>query len=666
MQGTKPERFDIAFIGLGAANSLLAMRLSDRGLLQNKRVVVIDPTWNAVLERTFCFWSTPEQVAALQIDNLVSHSWHTVQVPGIAEQCIAPMHYYHVGGAAVRENALHVLNACDAVFLQHPMQGEPLRKEDGYLIHTDWVVVVAEKVFDSRPPGFSASERHQAHLLQSFRGWMVSTPTPCFDPAKMVLMDFNVPQSGATQFMYLLPFSEHSALVELTRFGRTRLTEEEAFPVLHAYVSQLDKSYSVTSKESGVIPMSSCAMDVQDHGPGWIPTGTRAELLKPTTGYAFHDMAADALFQADHFSKAQPRSRKPTAARFAFYDRLLLKILEQKPEQGKRVFRSLFRNTSISTVLHFLKENTRLSEEARIFSRLPIPLFLGMAAKECLYKLGKLPTPVYGMLLTSLFLCFSFLGLDSISWTILGAGFLVVGLTHGALDHLTSVRIENKGMLLRFVIKYLFKGALLGVVWMLTPVLALVLFILYSAWHFGQADYIELKKKHNWKSIAWGLGILLNILLLHSSETVKVLDQIPGLNASTLVAAVPSTVITLCAVLTLCFTFILAVRERSLNMLMTVAYVLASGLLPLLISFGIYFVAQHSMNGWRHLISGLEQDFKPLFIQSLPFSMGAALIILLFMLSDTSHYTGIFFILLSCLSIPHVFSMHHFYRRIAR
>ncbi|MFM1744206.1 MAG: hypothetical protein RLZZ630_143, partial [Bacteroidota bacterium] len=236
----------------------------------------------------------------------------------------------------------------------------------------------------------------------------------------------------------------------------------------------------------------------------------------------------------------------------------------------------------------------------------------------------------------------------------------------GALDHLTSVRIENKGMLLRFVIKYLFKGALLGVVWMLTPFLALALFILYSAWHFGQADYMEWKKEHDWKSIAWGLGILLNILLLHSSETVKVLDQIPGLNASTLVATVPSTMITLCTALTLGLTFTLAIRERSLNMLMTFVYVVASGLLPLLISFGIYFVAQHSMNGWRHLISGLEQDFKPLFIQSLPFSAGAALIILLFMLSDTSHYTGIFFILLSCLSIPHVFSMHHFYRRNIR
>jgi Brp/Blh family beta-carotene 15,15'-monooxygenase len=571
-----------------------------------------------------------------------------------------------VGGAEVRKHALLVLSSYDTHFINAQMHGEPVPNPEGYTILTETGHVSASRVYDSRPPVFAAPEKHQAHLLQSFIGWMVETSTACFDPSKMILMDFNVPQLGSTQFVYVLPFSKHTALIELTRFGRTRLSEEEALPLLQEYVSAINRNYTIVSTEKGAIPMSTCKMEVPHHGPEWIHTGTRAGLLKPTTGYAFHVMAEDALIQADKFQHHRTDERLRSPARFAFYDRLLLKILDEQPDKGRPVFQALFRHTSISNVLHFLREKTRPIDEIRIFARLPIPLFLHAALKEALYILSKLPTAVYGLMLTGLFLCLSLLQLDILSWTVLGVGFLVVGLTHGALDHLTDARITNKSTLIRFVFTYLLKGALLGLVWMLLPVLALTLFIVYSAWHFGQADYREWRKVQDWKSITWGLGILLSILLLHFSETLLVLDQIPGVNASRFFALVSPGAITLTTFITIGLTLLLALRERSLFMLMTLAYVVASGLLPLLISFGIYFVAQHSMNGWRHLISGLEQDFKPLFIKSLPFTAGAAFIILLFMLSGTSDYTGIFFILLSCLSIPHVFSMHHFYRRIAR
>jgi len=325
MYVTKSDRFDIAFVGLGAANSLLALRLHDHGLLENKRIVVIDPSVTTAFERTFCFWSTPAELSALKIDTLVRHSWHTIRIPGITEQCIAPMHYYHVSGATIRENALRVLNFYDAVFLEYPMHGEPVVNKDGYVINIGEGSVVTSKVYDSRPPVFSTPGRHQSHLLQSFRGWVVDTSTACFDPSKMVLMDFNVPQSGATQFVYVLPFSDKCALVELTRFGLARLTEEEAGPVLHNYVSALDQNYTVNSKETGVIPMSSCALEVEDYGPGWIHTGTRAALLKATTGYAFHAMAEDAMMQADKYKNNRTDERKKSPARFAFYDRLLLK-----------------------------------------------------------------------------------------------------------------------------------------------------------------------------------------------------------------------------------------------------------------------------------------------------------------------------------------------------
>jgi hypothetical protein len=84
-------------------------------------------------------------------------------------------------------------------------------------------------------------------------------------------------------------------------------------------------------------------------------------------------------------------------------------------------------------------------------------------------------------------------------------------------------------------------------------------------------------------------------------------------------------------------------------------------MLSLLVSFGIYFVVQHSLHGWRHLKNDLKTNSFNLWLKALPFSLGAVLIFLTFMLLNNKDYTGVFFIILSCISMPHIFSMHNFY-----
>ncbi|WP_458421254.1 Brp/Blh family beta-carotene 15,15'-dioxygenase, partial [Pseudomonas aeruginosa] len=54
-------------------------------------------------------------------------------------------------------------------------------------------------------------------------------------------------------------------------------------------------------------------------------------------------------------------------------------------------------------------------------------------------------------------------------------------------------------------------------------------FILFSAWHFGQADYTAWCIKNSFDTLLWGLCVLLLILVFHFQETVYVLNQIPHL-----------------------------------------------------------------------------------------------------------------------------------------
>ena len=113
------------------------------------------------------------------------------------------------------------------------------------------------------------------------------------------------------------------------------------------------------------------------------------------------------------------------------------------------------------------------------------------------------------------------------------------------------------------------------------------------------------------------------------------------------------------------FSLLLCAIQRSKQMLLSLSYLLLASMLPLLVSFGTYFVIQHSLQGRTHLKFALNTNSYQLWLKSVYFSAGGALIFLLFMLANSVDYVGIFFSLLSCISIPHVLSMHHFYERFS-
>ena len=83
--------YDYLFIGLGAANSLLILNLYKNGLLDGKTIAVIDPSSKFTDDRTFCFWSTREELVALNLEELVSASWDNIEIAGITKHNIQPL-----------------------------------------------------------------------------------------------------------------------------------------------------------------------------------------------------------------------------------------------------------------------------------------------------------------------------------------------------------------------------------------------------------------------------------------------------------------------------------------------------------------------------------------------------------------------------------------------
>ncbi len=654
-------KFDFLFIGLGAANCLLILRLHENGLLNGKTIAIIEPDGKTTNDRTFCFWATEQELFKLKLNTLVSYSWSNIEISGIAKQPINPLHYFHVKGIDLYHAAKSCLLNCQVTNFATFFTGIPDVKAEQFELKLENETLRAKYVFDSRPPVFLKPKNNQTHLYQSFFGWKIKTDKKTFDTSTMVMMDFNVPQNNFTQFVYTLPFTEDTALIELTRFGTQKLLKSEAELILDEYSKALGVSFEIIETEQGVIPMSSANMEKDHYGSHWVNMGVKADMLKCTTGYAFHAMAEDAIVQMEAIKNNQLQKRIIRKKRFGFYDRLLLKILTDKPEYGKIIFETLFKKVALTNVLSFLREKTSMAEEVLIFSKLQKRLFIKAAVKDVFQRCLRLPLLFYPFLFTILAVLLSVLNFEYIAGSILVAGFLTVGLAHGALDHLTSRKVKNHKQLFYFMLNYVLKGVLLGFIWYLFPDVALLIFMAYSMWHFGQADFKEWNLIQGLSSFFWGFTVLMTILSFHFVELSDILKQIPNLQIAIVLEKISEGQILLIQILTLGLGLLLSVLNKSKYMLLTLIYLLLSSMLPLLISFGIYFVGQHSMHGWRHLSTGLNERSSTLWKKSLPFSIGGAMIILYALFFAGQQAAGLFFIVLSCLSIPHVLKMHQFY-----
>jgi hypothetical protein len=243
-----------------------------------------------------------------------------------------------------------------------------------------------------------------------------------------------------------------------------------------------------------------------------------------------------------------------------------------------------------------------------------------------------------------------------------------VGIPHGAVDHLLDTDNIKSSIKLGFIINYIGLAFLNLILWILFPVGALIFFIAYSAWHFGQTDMKEWehKKINALKNFTWGIMILSIILLGHVVETNRILT-----NMNTLEIPIHNIMGKQLSVLLSIVGITWAIFEKRWMMLLSSLMLLVSIELPLITSFGLYFIGQHSMNGWSHLKQGMKANNRDLYLKALPFTIGALVLFaaFIFLLSNNylsafnENFITIFFVFISCISFPHVMAMNKFYKK---
>jgi Brp/Blh family beta-carotene 15,15'-monooxygenase len=508
-------------------------------------------------------------------------------------------------------------------------------------------------------------QKNQFYINQSFVGWQIQTNEEVFDPQSFTMMDFEIPQDNSTQFVYVLPFDSKHALVEVTRFGEDIMSMDEGEKLLNNYLKNY-KNYQVLDIEKGCIPMTNA--DISTEICSNIRNmGARAGHIKPSTGYAFKSMSMDATTIVNQIAleneTIEPSNVQIRDNRFAFYDSLLLRILSEKSHLGKPIFKRLFQRIKAPEILYFLDEESSLSNELKIFYSLQWKPFIVAALKELWNINNQIFKSFLPLVLSILFLAFQSLNMTYLTDVFLVTGLLLIGIPHGAIDHLIETNHFNQSVSLKFIALYLAQGAVIVLLWYMNPLLALLIFIGYSIFHFAQADFTEwkLNSKISW---IWGILFFCGILLSHPIDLNEILNQLSISELPKIQGNIFSSLWQDIAFGCLGLGIIMGFIQRSTAMIATSLFLLLTTQLTLIHAFGTYFIYNHSLLGWNHLRNHFQVNSLQLWKKASLFSFGAyALFLFLYWYfgNDFGNYIGTFFVFLSAISFPHVLRMNNFY-----
>jgi len=256
------------------------------------------------------------------------------------------------------------------------------------------------------------------------------------------------------------------------------------------------------------------------------------------------------------------------------------------------------------------------------------------------------------------------------SYLFLVIGLLLVGFPHGALDHLLS-KNKNSSLFL-FLLKYIIIAGLYFVFWQFFPLLALIVFIVYSCFHFGESELIETNIKvdsiaAHFKAFAMGLSILLFIIFSHYEESLGIVANLTPFSESTYLKLNFTIISPIAAGLSFVYIFIQSITSKHWSYIGLLFILVLGVIVPLMLAFGFYFILQHSFNAWQHLKQGLNMNSTQLYKKSSIYTYSALVIFILtaFYANEIISMNSLianFFIFIACISFPHFFLMHIFYK----
>src|SRR5690606_15724821 len=208
--------YDYIIAGGGGAGLSLAYHLADSSL-RDKKILIVERQAKNINDRTWCFWEEGEGT----FEAVVHHRWPQIffSANGFSKKLdLAPFQYKMIRGIDFYNHVFKKIAPVSNFEVRYENIQSLKDSPAVATVVTDQNVYHGDYVFSSIPSGNQDFSSYN-YLLQHFKGWVIRTEKPAFDPQVATFMDFDFPQDGEVRFFYVLPVNEREALVEIAIFS---------------------------------------------------------------------------------------------------------------------------------------------------------------------------------------------------------------------------------------------------------------------------------------------------------------------------------------------------------------------------------------------------------------------------------------------------------------
>jgi len=364
------ESFDYIIIGNGLAGFQLALAFAENSFFDDKKIALIDKSTKSKNDKTWSFWEKGNG----KWEDIVSKSWDealffssekqiTLNLKPYTYKTIHALDFYNQATCKLREKAnFHFI--IDEVL--------SVTETSNVIVKTTINSYSATHVFDSRiTEDYFSALNNYTKIIQHFKGWIIETETPNFNPQQFTMMDYRLKDGEQTTFTYVLPLSKTKALVEFTYFTANVVKEEIYDKYIKKYISEILKisDYKIIETESGSIPMTN--FPFENYSTKKITKiGTAGGWVKGSTGYSFKHTEKKVAKIIENLKQNKQPSKNLFKQKYKFYDKIFLKVLHDENEKGKWIFEQFYAKNSIETMFRFLDEESSFLEEFKIMKSL--------------------------------------------------------------------------------------------------------------------------------------------------------------------------------------------------------------------------------------------------------------------------------------------------------
>ena len=261
---------------------------------------------------------------------------------------------------------------------------------------------------------------------------------------------------------------------------------------------------------------------------------------------------------------------------------------------------------------------------------------------------------------------------------------LLFGIPHGAIDHILFFKKKSMSQL-KFYGLYLGLIFLFVLLWLKFPLVSFSFFLVISAFHFGESQFVDAKltvrSLNPFLFLFWGLALLATLMYYNISELAAITAYFKDTqgfsvvyNENLFIYFFYITNIT--TIFLLVFLFIknqISIKRLSSELFLIALIHLTFFLFPFVIGFTLYFVVLHSirvMNQEYLFFKSEDVSFSLIkFLKLLlPYSLLSIFFTSVLLILSHIGFLGISIpflsiIIISVITLPHAIVMHIFYKK---